>query len=82
MKRTKQVETMVKVTNENLKTRKVISENDELFMWFNWLLMKADCYNGFNWYYEKTLNNETIQVLAGTSNPLRLKELNAYIQFN
>lgn len=60
MKRmTKQVQAMVRGVNEVLKINHVKTLSDSLFVYTSWLLCKADCYHGFNYFTEDgKLSNE------------------------
>lgn len=50
MKMTKQVKKMVMAVNEVLKENHIKNEDNELFSITCWLLLKANCYAGFNYY--------------------------------
>ena len=81
-KRSKQVEAMVKAGNATLKARKVISEYEDSVFWFTYLLQSADCYKGFNWFYEKQIDeNTTIDCLVGSADEEVIKAHNGFIQF-
>lgn len=86
-KRTKQVQLMVDEVNRGLKRRKVVEQNkDENFLFFSNLLLKADCYQGFNWVHEYTFkdasgNEKTIEKLCGTSDPEKVRQMNGYVKF-
>ncbi len=49
-KMTLQVKAMVKEVNEELKFKHIKNTDNELFNTMCWLLMRAGCYNGFNYY--------------------------------
>lgn len=51
MKRmTKQVKTMVEEVNDYLRRNHVKDEGDEKFVIMQFLLLKAGCYHGFNYF--------------------------------
>lgn len=51
MKRmTKQVKTMVEEVNDYLRRNHVKDEGDEKFVIMQWLLLRAHCYHGFNYF--------------------------------
>lgn len=84
-KRTKQVETMVDIFNKYLKANKVIDIRDAAFSVFTHSLLELDIYRGFNYYYEKDYtdimgNKSKIEVLCGTGDEEKLKEMGGYIQ--
>lgn len=50
MKRAKQTETMINVTNEYLKNNHVKTESDPVFIVMTHALIEAGIYRGFNYY--------------------------------
>ena len=83
--RTKQVEIMIKEFNLYLKNNHIIDEYATEVHLFLHLLLRANCYQGFNWFYEYPYTDvmgKTIMVQrsAGTSDIKKLQELRAYIQ--
>lgn len=87
MRRTKQVQVMVDEMNEILKRRKVVEQDkDEDFVLFSDLLIKAGCYKGFNWMYEYSYTDVAgkttmVEHLCGTGDPVKVREMNGYVQF-
>ena len=84
-KRTKQVQKLVDELNIVMKDNLIIDEYQELFSSVVWLLLRIECYAGYNYFYEEdytdTIGNVTkIERLAGTSEADKLQELNAYVQ--
>ena len=84
-KRTKQVEKMVVIFNNYLKANKVIDMSDAAFSVFTHSLLELGIYKGFNYYYEKDYtdimgNKSKIEVLCGTGDEEKLKEMGGYIQ--
>ena len=71
MKRTKQAEKMIDAVNEYLRNNNIKSQNDCVFATFLYALLKANIYNGFNYYKHKEINGEKVLVLAGTSDPAK-----------
>ena len=71
MKRTEQAEKMIDAVNEYLKINNIKSQNDYVFGVFLYALLKANIYNGFNYYKHKEINGEKVLVLAGTSDPTK-----------
>ena len=49
-KMTKQTKTMVENVNEYLKTNHIKNIQDTQFNFMCWLLIKANCYHGFNYF--------------------------------
>ena len=47
---TKQVKTMVGEVNEYLKVNHIKDEADAEFVMMGWLLLRAGCYHGFNYF--------------------------------
>ena len=83
--RTKQVEIMIKEFNDYLKNNHIIDEYATEVHLFLHLLLRANCYQGFNWFYEypyADVGGKTtmVQRSAGTSDIKKLQELRAYIQ--
>ena len=83
--RTKQVEIMIKEFNDYLKNNHIIDEYATEVHLFLHLLLRAKCYRGFNWFYDYPYTDVTgvttlIPTLAGTSDPVKLKAMKAYIQ--
>lgn len=82
IKRSKQVEAMIKAINVSLKNRKIISEYEDSVFWFYYSLQAAKCYQGFNWFYEKQIDENTIvQCLVGSGEKEIVEAHNGYIQF-
>ena len=50
MRMTKQVKTMVGEVNDYLKRNHVKDTGDEKFIIMQWLLLRANCYHGFNYF--------------------------------
>ena len=83
--RTKQVEIMIKEFNDYLKNNHIIDEYATEVHLFLHLLLRANCYQGFNWFYEYPYTDVVgkttmVQRSAGTSDIKKLQELRAYIQ--
>lgn len=83
--RTKQVEIMIKEFNDYLKNNHIIDEYATEVHLFLHLLLRANCYQGFNWFYEYPYTDvmgktTMVQRGAGTSDIKKLQELRAYIQ--
>lgn len=83
--RTKQVEIMIKEFNDYLKNNHIIDEYATEVHLFLHLLLRANCYQGFNWFYEYPYTDvmgktTMVQRSAGTSDIKKLQELRAYIQ--
>lgn len=51
---TKQVTKMVESVNQVLKENHISDGDNELFSTMNWLLLQANCYNGYNLYITDT----------------------------
>jgi len=49
-KMTKQVQTMVEATNEYLRYNHIKDTNNQFFNMTCWLLSKAGCYHGYNYF--------------------------------
>ena len=49
---TKQVVTMITEVNKSFKYNHTKNTNDPLFQHMSWLLLKANCYHGFNYFTE------------------------------
>lgn len=84
-KRTKQVEIMIDEFNDYLKNNRIIDEYTPEVHLFLHLLLRANCYRGFNWFYEYPYTDvmgvtTLIPKLAGTSDLDELKAMKAYIQ--
>lgn len=47
---TKQTKAMVEATNEYLRLNHVKAEDDSMFVLMSYLLLRADCYHGFNYF--------------------------------
>ena len=83
--RTKQVEIMIKEFNDYLKNNHIIDEYATEVHLFLHLLLRANCYQGFNWFYDYPYTDvmgktTMVQRSAGTSDIKKLQELRAYIQ--
>ena len=83
--RTKQVEIMIKEFNDYLKNNHIIDEYATEVHLFLHLLLRANCYRGFNWVYEYPFTDVVgkttmVPTLAGTSDKEQLKGMKAYIQ--
>lgn len=83
--RTKQVEIMIEEFNLYLKNNHIIDEYATEVHLFLQLLLRANCYQGFNWFYEYPYTDVTgkttmVQTHAGTSDKEQLKGMRAYIQ--
>ena len=50
MRMTKQVKTMVGEVNDYLKRNHVKDTGDDKFIIMQWLLLRANCYHGFNYF--------------------------------
>lgn len=50
MKRTKQTQTIVDSVNEYLRNNHVKSRSDPVFVVMSYALIKAKCYQGFNYF--------------------------------
>lgn len=50
MKMTKQVQKMVQEVNERMKEYHIKDESDPVFTTMQWLLLRSNCYHGFNLY--------------------------------
>lgn len=50
MKMTKQVKIMVSATNDYLRENHIKNTNDQWFNSMMWMLLKANCYHGFNFF--------------------------------
>ena len=84
-KRTKQVEIMIEEFNLYLKNNHIIDEYTPEVHLFLHLLLRANCYRGFNWFYEYPYTDVVgkttmVQTHAGTSDKEQLKGMKAYIQ--
>lgn len=71
MKRAKQTVTMINRVNRYLEVNCIKNQYNDLFCAFQDALLKANIYNGFNYYKYKEINGETVLVLAGTSDPTK-----------
>ena len=83
--RTKQVEIMIDEFNDYLKNNRIIDEYTPEVHLFLHLLLRANCYRGFNWVYEYPYTDVVgkttmVPTLAGTSDKEQLKGMKAYIQ--
>ena len=83
--RTKQVEIMIKEFNDYLKNNHIIDEYATEVHLFLHLLLRANCYQGFSWFYDYPYTDvmgktTMVQRNAGTSDIKKLQELRAYIQ--
>ena len=83
--RTKQVEIMIKEFNDYLKNNHIIDEYATEVHLFLHLLLRANCYQGFNWFYEYPFTDimgktTMVQTSARTSDKEQLKGMRAYIQ--
>ena len=83
--RTKQVEIMIKEFNDYLKNNHIIDKYSKEVHLFLHLLLRANCYQGFNWFYDYPYTDvmgktTMVQRSAGTSDIKKLQELRAYIQ--
>ena len=52
MKMTKQTRIMVNEVNDYLKAYHIKNESDNIFVMMCYLLLKAECYHGFNYFTE------------------------------
>lgn len=52
-KMTNQVKAMVEATNERMREYHIKDSSDSVFNTVCWLLTKAGCYHGFNYYTEE-----------------------------
>lgn len=77
-KRTKQVEAMVESINSYLKANRIINELCDVCMVMSCMLLNANCYRGFNWFYRDENGN---QLLVGSGDASVIKEKDGYIQF-
>ena len=71
MKRAKQTVTMINEVNRYLEVNCIKNQYNDLFGAFQDALLKANIYNGFNYYKHKEINGEKGLVLAGTSDPAK-----------
>ena len=83
--RTKQVEIMIKEFNDYLKNNHIIDEYATEVHIFLHLLLRAKCYQGFNWFYEvpyKDVVGKTTMIprLCGTADKIELQAMKAYLQ--
>lgn len=52
MKMTKQVQKMVQEVNARMREHHIKDESDPVFATMQWLLLRSDCYAGFNYFTE------------------------------
>ena len=84
-KRTKQVEIMIEEFNLYLKNNHIIDEYATEVHIFLHLLLRANCYQGFNWFYEYPYTDVVgkttmIPRLCGTADKIELQAMKAYLQ--
>ena len=83
--RTKQVEIMIEEFNLYLKNNRIIDEYTPEVHLFLHLLLRANCYQGYTWFYEDPFTDvmgktTMVQIPARTSDKEQLKGMKAYIQ--
>ena len=78
MKRTKQLQTMVDITNKYLKNNGIKDEGNDAFILIQHILLQTKTYHGYNMYKDKLIGNEIVSVLAGTSDPEKFDYLQLY----
>ena len=83
--RTKQVEIMIDEFNDYLKNNHIIDEYTPEVHLFLHLLLRANCYQGFNWFYEVPYTDVVgkttmIPRLCGTADKIELQAMKAYLQ--
>lgn len=83
--RTKQVEIMIEEFNLYLKNNRIIDEYTPEVHLFLHLLLRANCYRGYTWFYEYPFTDvmgktTMVQTPARTSDTEQLKGMKAYIQ--
>jgi hypothetical protein len=77
-KRAKQVDKMVESINYYLKANRIINELCTECMLMTAMLLSANCYRGFNWFYE---NEDGIEVLVGSGDPSVISEKDGYLKY-
>ncbi len=79
MKRTKQLEVVLKEVNSYLKNNKIKDQGDSVFCVMCHALIQAGVYRGFNMYKdEKFADGTVVSVLAGTSDPEKFDYIQLY----
>lgn len=77
-KRAKQVDKMVESMNNYLRVNRIISSTDTACLLMTGMLLNADAYNGFNWFY---CTKDGIKSLVGSGDEEVIKSKDGYIQF-
>ena len=77
-KRCKQVDKMVEAMNAHLKANRIISPKDTACWLMSGMLINADAYNGFNWFY---YTKDGIKSLVGSGDEEVIKSKDGFIQF-
>jgi hypothetical protein len=78
MKRSKQLQMMVDLTNEFLRNNHIKDEGNDAFTICQLALLRTKTYHGFNMFKEKQIGDEMILVLAGTSDTEKFDCLQLY----
>lgn len=76
-KRAVQTNTIIKTINKHLKANRITDATCELCLLVSSMLLDANCYRGFNWFYE----DGKVQKMVGSSDIAVIQEKDGYIQF-
>ena len=76
--RSKQLQTMVDITNEFLRNNHIKDEGNDAFWLCQYTLLKTKTYHGFNYYRSAVIGGQEVSVLAGTSEPDKFDYLQLY----
>ena len=67
MRRTKQIQRLIKDVNHYLRHNHIKDEGDPVFLVTMHSLLQQRIYQGFNYYKDKVIGGNTVSVLAGSS---------------
>ena len=67
MKRAKQLQQVVDITNNYLRNNGIKDESDPAFLIVMHSLLQTNTYHGFNYFKDKQIGTVTVPVLAGSS---------------
>lgn len=67
MKRSKQLQAVVDLTNEFLRNNKIKDEGNDAFNICQLALLRTNTYHGFNYFKDMEIGGEMLSVLAGSS---------------
>lgn len=75
MKRTKQLESVIKATNEYLRANKIKDEGDPAFNVLHFSLLQMGTYKGFNYFKDLKIGDTVVPVCAGSSTDFEYLQL-------